>query len=180
MKKVMMLAVFSLALALSAAEKSKSIVLYFSWSDAENTRILAEEIARNTHAVVERIIPETPYPRKYAEILKMGRSEIKQKASRPIKALKNDLKKFDTVFVGSPIWFGTYAPPVRSFLQKNDLSGKKVYFFCTHGKGGPGVFFKEAALLAPRSVIGKGFNCYGIHVKKIAPKVTEWLKKDVK
>ena len=180
MKKFVMLAVVSLIFALSGAEKSKSVVLYFSWSDSENTRQLAEHIAKNKNAVIERIVPEKAYSRKYAEVLKQGRSELKEKESCPIKPLKNDLKKFDTVFIGTPIWFGTYAPPVRTFLQKNDLSGKKVYFFCTHGKGGPGVFFKDAAKLCPKSVIGKGFNCYGTHIKKIAPKVKEWLNKDVK
>lgn len=180
MKKFLLLAVFSLIFSLSGAEKKNALVLYYSWSDALNTKRLAECIAKEHGAVIERLVPEKPYSRKYNEVLKESRAELKENKVRPVKALKNDLKNFDVIFIGSPIWFGTYAPPVRSFMQQHDFSGKKLYFFCTHGKGGPGVFFKDMAKLTPKAVIGKGFSCYGTHTAKIAPKVKEWLKKDVK
>ena len=180
MKKMLLLAALSLMFALAGAEKKSALVLYYSWSDSANTKRVAEHIAKEQGAAIERIVPEKLYSRKYNEVLKEARAELKENRSRSVKALKNDLKKFDVIFIGSPIWFGTYAPPVRSFMQQYDLSGKKLYFFCTHGKGGPGVFFKDMGKLAPESVIGKGFSCYGTHVAKIAPKVKEWLNKDVK
>lgn len=178
MKKMFLFVVLGLLFSLSAAEKSRALVVYYSWSDGGNTRQVAAQIAKNTQAPCEMITPVKKYSRKYAEVLKVARNELKQSKACPVKPLKHDLKKFDVIFIGSPIWFGTYAPPVRSFLQNNDLRNKKVYFFCTHGKGGPGRFFKEAAKLAPGAVIGNGFSCYGIHVKKITPKIRAWLKKE--
>ena len=176
----MLLAVSLMVFTLSGAGKSRALVLYYSWSDGGNTRQVASMIAGKIGGSCEMIVPVKSYSRKYAEVLKRGRMELKQKESCPIKPLKNDLKKYGVIFVGTPIWFGTYAPPVRTFLQKNEFKGKKVYFFCTHGKGGPGTFFTDAAKLVPGAVVGKGLNCYGIHVKKIAPQVEAWLKKDVK
>lgn len=180
MKKLVLFAVSLVLFSLAGAEKSKALVLYYSWSDAGNTRQVASIIAKETGAPCEMIEPVKKYSRKYSEVLKQGRMELKQPSSCPIKPLKNDLKKYDVIFIGTPIWFGTYAPPVRTLLQQNLLKGKKVYFFCTHGKGGPGTYFKDAAKLVPGAVVGKGFNCYGVHVKKIAPQVKTWLKKDVK
>lgn len=178
MKKMLIPVVLAFLFSLSAAEKSKALVLYYSWSDSANTRQVAVQIAKNTRAQLEMITPVKKYSRKYAEVLNVARQELKQKKACPVKPLKNDLKKYDVIFIGSPIWFGTYAPPVRTFLQNNDLRNKKVFFFCTHGKGGPGKFFKDAAKLAPGAVIGNGFSCYGIHAKKITPKVRAWLKKE--
>jgi flavodoxin len=43
---------------------------------------------------------------------------------------------YNTIFIGSPNWFRTLAPPVMSFLRKHDFSGKTVMPFCTHGGGG--------------------------------------------
>lgn len=179
MKKLLFLFVIFSSLVLSAASE-KVLVVYFSWSESGNTRQVAEMIARETKGDVEAITPEKPYSRKYKEVLALARKELKAAKAAPVKALKNDLKKYSIVFVGTPIWYGTYATPVRSFLQQNDLKGKKVYFFCTHGKGGPGKFFKDAARLTPGALIGEGFSCYGTHVKKIAPKVQKWVKKNMK
>ena len=179
MKKLFLLLAVSVFCTLSAAP-GKALVVYFSWSDSANTRQLAEIIAADTKADLEEIVPVKPYSRKYKEVLSQARKELKSAKAAPIKALKHDLSKYDTVFVGTPIWFATFAPPVRSFLQQNDLKGKKVYFLCTHGKGGAGHFFKDAAGYTPGAKIGKGFSCFGIHIRKIAPKVKSWLKSEVK
>ena len=180
MRKMILLVCFGLfCCVLSGAEKSKTLILYYSWSDAGNTRQVAELIAKNTGCVCEKIMPVKPYSRKYSEVLKRGRTELKQEKSSPIKPLKNDLRKFDVIFIGSPVWFGTYAPPVRSFLQQNDLRSRKVFFFCTHGKGGPANYFKDTKKLCPAAA-DTGFSCYGTHVKKIAPQVKEWVEKVMK
>lgn len=52
----------------------------------------------------------------------------------PFKVKPDD---YDMVFLGSPVWAWTFTPPVRAFLVKHDLSGKKVALFLCHG-GGPG------------------------------------------
>ena len=179
MKKLFLFFAISVFCTLSAAP-GKALVVYFSWSDSGNTRQLARIIAANTNADLEELIPVTPYSRNYKEVLIRGKKELKSTKASPVKALKHDLSKYDIIFVGTPIWFATFAPPVRSFLQQNDLKGKKVYFFCTHGKGGAGHFFKDAAQYSPGAKIGRNFSCYGIQVKKIDPKVKEWLKKNVK
>ena len=49
---------------------------------------------------------------------------------------KLNLTSFDTLYIGYPIMFGTFAPPIYTFLDSNDLSGKAIVPFCTYGSGG--------------------------------------------
>lgn len=174
MKKLFILAAVLSVFSVFAAERA--LVVYFSWSDAGNTRNLAGIIAKAANADIAELTPQQAYSRKYQDVLRRGRMEITKKTVVPIKKVQKDWRKYDIIFVGSPIWFATYAPPVRTFLQNNGLKGKKVYFFCTHGRGGPGRFFKDAAALTPDAKVGKGFSCYATRMKKVAPKVQRWVK----
>ena len=69
-----------------------------------------------------------------------------------------DLRSYDTVFLGLPIW-GTTAPPViRSFLSRHDLSSKTLVPFITHGGYGLGNSLAVVARHAPRAHIVRGFS----------------------
>ena len=44
-----------------------------------------------------------------------------------------DLSKYDNIIIGSPCWFGTYAPPINTFLTENKLQNKNIYLFVCNG-----------------------------------------------
>ena len=46
------------------------------------------------------------------------------------------LDQYGTVFLGYPNWWYGVPMAVLTFLEENDLSGKQVYLFCSHGTGG--------------------------------------------
>lgn len=54
-----------------------------------------------------------------------------------------NIADYDIIFLGSPIWSGTIAPPVKTFLSGHDLSGKRIIPFVTHGGGGAGSSFTD-------------------------------------
>lgn len=182
MKKFCLVLLFAALMLPLMGKNAKSCVVYFSWSEGANTHRVAQMIAKRTGAELVRLQPEKAYSRNYNEVLRRGKAELQGKTPCPIKKINKDLKQYDTVFIGSPIWYGTFAPPVRTFLQQYDLKGKKVYFFCTHGRGGAGRFFKECAKLAAGAKFdaAKGFSCFGNQVDKIAPRVDKWLKDNAK
>ena len=181
MKKYLMVLLAMCGLiSLHSAEASKVLVVYFSWSDGANTGRVAEVIAKETKADLVRLQPAKPYSRKYNEVLSRGRAELNKNQPCPIEKVAKEVKNYETVFVGTPIWFGTFAPPVKTFLQENKWAGKKLFFFCTHGSGGAGRFFGDAAKLCAGAQIGKGFSCYGNHSAKSAPQVKKWLKENFK
>ncbi len=116
---------------------NKSIVIYYSWSG--NTRFAAETIAKKAGAALFEIKAETPYNSDFNKCCDEAKPECYGKKLRPIMPVSGlDLAKYDVVFVGTPNWWGTMAPPVRTWVTQNKdaLKGKTVCLFQTHGGGG--------------------------------------------
>ena len=143
--------------------KGKVAVVYFSWGG--NTRFAAETIAKKAGAETFEIKAEKPYNSDFHKCCDEAKPECRAKTLRPIKAIEGlDLAKYDVVFVGSPNWWGTIAPPVRTWLTQNSaaLKGKTVCLFQTHGGGGmqslgrdfAAVVGNEAKILPPKAFAG--------------------------
>ena len=134
------------AFANEGGKKMKTAVVYFSWSG--NTRFAAETIAKKTSADLFEIKAETPYNSDFGKCCDEAKPECYGKTLRPIKPIEGlDLAKYDIVFVGTPNWWGTMAPPVRTWVtqSKDALKGKTVCIFQTHGGGGMQRVGKEFA-----------------------------------
>ena len=125
------------AFATEGEKKMKTAVVYYSWSG--NTRFAAETIAKMAGADIFEIKAETPYNSDFGKCCDEAKPECYGKTLRPIKSIAGiDLSKYDMVFVGTPNWWGTMAPPVRTWVtqSKDALKGKTVCLFQTHGGGG--------------------------------------------
>ena len=136
--------------------KGKVAVVYFSWSPDGNTRFAAETIAKKAGAAIFEIKAEKPYSADYRACCDEAKPECYGKQLRPIKAVEGlDLAQYDMIFVGTPNWWGTMAPPVRTFLTQNAsaLKGKCVCVFQTNGGGGMQRVAKEFSDLVSGSKI---------------------------
>ena len=132
----------------------KCMVVYFSWSG--NTRFAAETIAKKAGATTFEIKAETPYNSDFNMCCDEAKPECYGKTLRPIKAIDGlDISKYDMIFVGSPNWWGTLAPPVRTWLTQNAaaLKGKTMCLFQTHGGGGMQSLGRDFAALLPDSKV---------------------------
>ena len=141
-------AIHGFAFAKEGEKKMKCAVVYFSWSPDGNTRFAAETIAKKAGAALFEIKAETPYNSDFNKCCDEAKPECYGKTLRPIKPIEGlDLAKYDLVFVGTPNWWGTMAPPVRTWVtqSKEALKGKKVCLFQTHGGGGMQRVGKEFA-----------------------------------
>lgn len=112
------------------------LVVYYSWSNG-NTEKIAEQLADACDADIERIETMEPYPDDYDETVEQGHREVNEGFEPPIEPLEHDPANYDVIAVGTPTWWYTMAPAVRSFLSENDLGGKTVVPFMTNG-GWPG------------------------------------------
>ena len=127
-------------------KKMKCAVVYYSWSG--NTRFAAETVAKKADADLFEIKAKTPYNSDFNKCCDEAKPECYGKKLRPIKPVAGlDLAKYDVVFVGTPNWWGTMAPPVRTWVtqSKDALKGKTVCLFQTHGGGGMQRVGKEFA-----------------------------------
>lgn len=157
------------------AEGGKTLVVYFSHSG--NTRIVAEQIARATGADLLEIIPETPYPKAYNAVTQQAKKEIEAGYRPAIATRIPDLTAYDRVFVGSPCWWATIAPPVATFLAACDLDGKTIAPFMTHEGSRMGRSVDDIRKLCPSSTVVEGLPVRGSAAAGAAPEVEKWLKK---
>ena len=135
-----------------AVAKGRVAVIYFSWSKDGNTRFAAETIARKADAKIFEIKPKKPYSSDFRACCDEAKPECYGKQLRPICQVEGlDLSQFDVVFIGTPNWYGTMAPPVRTFLTENAsaLMGKTLSLFQTNGGGGMQRCAQEFAELLP-------------------------------
>ena len=142
---------------------SKSLVVFYSQTGS--TKKVADVFQKARNADVFEIKTATPYPSTYDSTVAAVRVQRESKQWPALANPKADLAKYDTVFLGYPIMFGTFAPPIYSFLDSNDLSGKVVVPFCTYGSGGRKASAAELKTLEPNATVTLA---YGISNKRIS------------
>ena len=109
----------------------KTLILYYSYGG--NTRRVAELIRQETGGDLAAIETVHPYSGDYEAVVSQGQTEVERGYCPPIKLLDVDLAQYDTIVLGTPVWWYTFAPTMHTFLQRTDLSGKTVYPFATNG-----------------------------------------------
>ena len=157
-----------------AAQGKKILIAYYSWSG--NTRAMASHIKTATGGDIFEIVPVKPYPSVYRECTDQAKKEINAGFKPELKTKLPDLKAYDAVFVGSPCWWGTIAPPVATFLTKADLAGKTVVPFMTHEGSGMGHSESDIKKLCPKSTVKDGLPIRGGSVSGAANDVAKWVK----
>lgn len=120
---------------------SKMLVVYYSWANG-NTKKIAEELAKAKNADLARIDTVKPYEGDYNTVVDQGQREVQRGFKPKIKKLDRNLNEYDVIAVGTPTWWYTMAPAVKTFLEDNDFSGKTMIPFMTNG-GWPGHVIKD-------------------------------------
>ena len=100
-------------------------------------------------------------------------------ALRELAAKVEDMGKYDVIFIGSPNWWSTIAPPVASFLASYDLSGKTVIPFVTHGGGGMARCADEVRKLCPKSTVLKGGAFAGEGIRTTRAALVKWVNETI-
>lgn len=124
----------------------KKLIVYYSQARG-NTRRIAKMIQQATGADLEEIETVTPYTGSYDELVNQGQREVNSGFTPEFKPLQKALASYDEIILGTPTWWYTMAPAVRTFLSQNDLTGKKVVLFQTHG-GWPAHCLKDMEKMA--------------------------------
>ena len=145
---------------LTAKLPGKVAVVYYSQSKVGNTATVAKWIAKHTGGELVPIEAVEAYPDAYGETLKAAKKDMENGGTRAIKAVP-PLDGYDVVFIGSPIWYGTYAPPVAEFFKTHSFAGKTVVPFCTHGGGGAGRYFVDVRKACPAATVKEGLTIRG-------------------
>ena len=154
-------------------EAPKVLVLYYSLTS--NTKTVAQEIATRLDADIEEITLVEPYDTAFQATIDRCKADREKGIVPEIQPLKSNIADYDVIFIGYPIWFGTYAPPIASLLDKVDLSGKKVVPFCTFGSGGLESSVKDLAEKQPNAEILPGYGVRAARINAVPKEVEQFL-----
>ena len=153
----------------------KMLVAYFSHSG--NTRTVAQAIGEATGADLFEIIPQQDYPTDYGTLLDVAKREINAHKHPDLKERVKDFEAYDVIFIGSPNWWSTVAPPVVTFMKSYDFSGKTIVPFMTHGGGRFGHAIDDLKALCPGATFLDGLSVRDGSVSTCRPEVDKWLKR---
>ena len=153
--------------------KKTGIIIFYSWSG--NTGCIARLIQMQTGAQLFEIDPVNAYPAYYSECVKQAKKEIRGNFMPELVEMPDNLSDHDIVFIGSPIWWHTMAPPIFTFLSQVDLPGKIVIPFCTHGGGGKGHFPDDVAALCQNSTVLEDLELFGNSGRSAEKDISDWL-----
>ena len=162
----------------------KALVIFFSHAgenysvgniEVGNTKIVADYISEITGADQFEIVAEKNYDMPYMDLIKVAQDEAK---AGELPAYKGDVDvaPYDVIFIGGPIWWGTYPQVMFTFFKDHDLSGKTVIPFTTHEGSGLASTFQDVKKAWPKATVKDGFAIYGHEVRSGRAKVEKWLK----
>ena len=154
-------------------EAPKVLVLYYSQTG--NTKAVAQEIATRLGADIEAIEATEPYDGDFQATIERCMKEREEGVLPAIQPLKADIAQYDIIFIGYPVWFGTYAPPVITFLNNTDLSGKKIVPFCTFGSGGLESSVADLKAAQPNAEILPGYGVRAARMEAMPQEVEQFL-----
>ena len=148
---------------ISTAYAQKTLILYYSQTGT--TKTVAEELKQQLGADIEAIEAVEANDGNFQETIQRCQREMQESKTPALKPLKSRLSDYDVIFLGYPIWFGTYAMPVTTLVKDNDFAGKTIVPFCTFGSGGLNTSSDALAKALPKAKIAVG---YGVRTARVA------------
>ena len=163
-------------------DTSKMIIIYFTRTG--NTELFANYIKEKMNIeTIFKIEPETPYPENYDQTLAIARNEQSNKLRPEIKNPLTDVSKYDTILLGTPLWYSHIPNIVITQLEKLDLNGKTIYSFNTHGSSGLGYTITDIKEYATGATVkDDGFPLAGTYVRNNKENamndISSWVEKN--
>lgn len=140
------------------------------------TEYVAKMIQDTTGGDLHLIETKDTYSSDFDSVVDQNHKEMDEGTLPEMKDSKLDISKYDTVFIGYPIW-ATKAPQViSSFISKYDLAEKTVIPFCTHDGYGAGNSYEDLKEALPKAEVLDGLDVEASDVPKAKNTVKRWLK----
>ena len=164
---------------------SKSIVIFFSHAgdnyavgniEVGNTKIVADYISEIAGADQFEIVTHKYDGMAYTPLIELAKEEANKGELPPYEGATPDLSQYDTVFIGGPVWWGTYPQVMFTLFKDINLDGKTVIPFTTHEGSGLASCVSDVKKAFPKANVSQGFSIYGHEVRTGKAKVEKWLK----
>ena len=166
-------------------KNAKVLIVFFSHAGENyavgnikvgNTKLVADEIQKVTGGDEFEIVAERNYDMPYGSLTKLAKEEQERNEKPAFKGEVKDIDQYSTVFIGGPVWWGTYPQVMFSFFDKYDLNGKTIIPFTTHEGSGLGSVVEDLKKLYPNATFKEAFSIYGHETRNDLSKVSKWIK----
>jgi len=167
-------------------KKGKVLIVFFSHAGENyavgnikvgNTKLVADEIQKATGGDEFEIVAEKNYDMPYDALTKLAKEETVKGEKPTFKGEVQNIDGYDTIFIGGPVWWGTYPRVMFTFFDKYDLNGKTIIPFTTHEGSGLGSVVEDLKSIYPNATFKEAFSIYGHETRKDLSKVDKWLKR---
>ena len=111
----------------------KTAIVYYSLQG--NVRYVCERVAKELGADLIELVPVKAYPDKGMIKFLWGGSAVTFKKKPELEPYKFNADDYELVILATPVWASNFTPPLRTFLEDNDLSGKKIALIATSAGG---------------------------------------------
>ena len=156
----------------------KKLVVFYSYTG--HTKMIAENIQRKLNCDILEIKPVKPYSTDYQTVVDEEQNNSSVGKTPDIQKIDKNLNDYDEIIIGTPVWWYTIAPVIRTFFTRNDLSNKTIKPFATNA-GWLGHTFQEIQKLCPNSKVDKGMNIvfesYSDNLVTSPDEIDEWVEK---
>lgn len=165
----------------------KSLIIYFSHSgenymndgirniDKGNTEIVAEIISELTDADLFKIETVKDYPYSYQQCCDIAKEELDTNARPELKQYLDNIKSYDIIYIGYPIWWGTCPVALFKQLEKLDFSGKIVKPFSTHEGSGLGNSMNDIRKFCGGATVKDGIAIRGSSASNARSQLEKWI-----
>ena len=155
------------------------LVLFASRSG--NTERMANEIREQLDCDILEVEPQTSYDNDYNSMLSRAQEElaaIRQGNYPPVKTSVESFEDYDMIFVGYPIWYGSMATPMQTFLHSHasKLAGKRIALFATSGSSGISASVSEARALCPDAEFTETLLLTQNALEQMESRINSWLE----
>ena len=125
-----------------------------------------------TGADMFKVEPAVPYAKDYRTCIEEAKQRV---GNAPIKEKLSDISEYDTVFIMSPVYWGTYAPEMETALEDLNFTGKTVRVISTHEGSGLGSMVSDVKRICKGADVKKGLVIKGSQAKQAKQTIAEWL-----
>jgi flavodoxin len=146
----------------------KILTVYYSHTGA--TKEVAEKVSQGLGGDIFELKPVEPYPADIGEVIKRGQKEIEGGVSIALEGTLPKAEDYDLIAAGTPNWCSTIATPVATYLKAQNLAGKKLAVFVTHGRGALGHIPEDLGKLFPEAKLAEVLD------GNLPDKLDGWLK----
>lgn len=166
---------------------SKILIAYYSRADENylngalryikkgNTEKVAEHIQKRIGGDLFKIEQIQPYRKDYNSCIAEAQEDLKRNARPQLKAYPDSIDDYTDIYLGYPIYWGTFPMAVWTFLDRFDFRGKNIHPFCTHEGSEEGRSILDLKRLCPNSTITDVLALHGASVDYSLKEIDSWL-----